>query len=360
VETLSERKVFFLEGVERAGQFWLDFVERHQGETAALAAERDNVLQAIAACRFYAPAWRTAAELAIRFRDPMMRLGFWRLWEQCVADLLAARSDDCSLEIEAQLQCHLGFTLRRQARSAEWVATAEALLARLRRAGASWQRADCLRELGSHYFDLGRWDDAEALGREMLTFVTPAYEDGVLADAYILLGRACRARGEWQAAIGHFTAAVNYGDPPRYMSAHNFLALLYLDIEQPRQALDHLEAALEVAERMGERPGQGVIRGNMGRAYLALGRLDLALAQQESALALSREAHNRPSEMHILAFLGDVYRALEQEARAEGYYQQSLALAQELGADAWVERMERALSPGGASAARPGPSRRPG
>jgi tetratricopeptide (TPR) repeat protein len=325
-----------------------------------LAAERDNVLQAIAACRFYAPAWQTAAELAIRFRDPMMRLGLWRLWEQCVADLLAARSEACPLAIEAQLQCQLGAALRRQARSAEWVAAAEELLARLRRAGASWQRADCLRELGSHYWDLGCWDDAEALGREMLTFVTPAYEDGVLADAYILLGRACRARGEWQAAIGHFVEAVNCADPPRYMSAHNFLALLYLDIEQPREALDHLRLALEVAERLDERPGQGVIRGNMGRAYLALGRLDLALAQQESALALSREVYNRPAEMRSLAFLGDVYRALEQTQRAAGYYRQALALARELGAAAWVERMERALSPGGASAARPGPSRPPG
>jgi tetratricopeptide (TPR) repeat protein len=120
----------------------------------------------------------------------------------------------------------------------------------------------------------------------------------------------------------------------------------------------------------------------MGRAYLALGRLDLALTHQEAGLTISREANNRPAEMHSLAFLGDVYRALEQEARAAGYCWQALALAQELGAGAWAERMERALqnadlpehsdtyphtranprpiNPAGASGGRPGPSRRSG
>jgi len=71
----------------------------------------------------------------------------------------------------------------------------------------------------------------------------------------------------------------------------------------------------------------------LGEAYLRAGQLDEACTQAHSTLAFSRAHHVRGHEAYAPRLLGEVavqHHPPEGE-RAEAYYQQALALADELG-----------------------------
>jgi tetratricopeptide (TPR) repeat protein len=71
----------------------------------------------------------------------------------------------------------------------------------------------------------------------------------------------------------------------------------------------------------------------LGEAQMLAGRLEEAHALAERALALAREHQERGHQAYALRLLGDIaaHREPPEVAQAEAYYQQSLALADELG-----------------------------
>jgi len=71
----------------------------------------------------------------------------------------------------------------------------------------------------------------------------------------------------------------------------------------------------------------------LGEAYLRAGRLEEAGTQAQSALTSSRAQQARGYEAYALQLLSEVaaQRHPPESARAEAYYQQALALAEELG-----------------------------
>jgi tetratricopeptide (TPR) repeat protein len=71
----------------------------------------------------------------------------------------------------------------------------------------------------------------------------------------------------------------------------------------------------------------------LGEAYLRAGRLDEAYTQAQHALEFSRAHQERSHEAYALRLLGEViaHRDPPQGTQAAAYYQQALALAEELG-----------------------------
>jgi tetratricopeptide (TPR) repeat protein len=71
----------------------------------------------------------------------------------------------------------------------------------------------------------------------------------------------------------------------------------------------------------------------LGEAYLLAGRLDEAYTQAQCALGFSRVHQEQGYEAYALRLLGEIaaQRTPTEATQAEAYYQQALALAEELG-----------------------------
>jgi tetratricopeptide (TPR) repeat protein len=87
---------------------------------------------------------------------------------------------------------------------------------------------------------------------------------------------------------------------------------------ESRKALDRLEQARSVADRVGDRNQLCVIDLNRAFALEDLGRLDEALEVQDTSLAIARETHDFDIESHLLINRGSILGHLGRvdEARA--------------------------------------------
>jgi len=99
----------------------------------------------------------------------------------------------------------------------------------------------------------------------------------------------------------------------------------------PRDQIPILEAAAAAARQIGDRGGEGVHLGNLGRAYAALGEVRRAIGTFEQALAIAREIGDRHGEGARLGSLGLAYADLGEVRRAIGTFEQALAIAREIG-----------------------------
>lgn len=98
-----------------------------------------------------------------------------------------------------------------------------------------------------------------------------------------------------------------------------------------RELVRWLKAAVEAAQRLKDRGGEGAHMGNLGTAYHSLGQVESALRNYEQALAIARDIRDRRSEGVHLGNLGTAYRDRGQMEKAIEHYEQALAIAQEIG-----------------------------
>jgi tetratricopeptide (TPR) repeat protein len=99
------------------------------------------------------------------------------------------------------------------------------------------------------------------------------------------------------------------------------------------EALPLLEQAIAQAVAMRYMVDYALRVVWQGEAYLLAGRLDEASTQAQRALAFARAHQERGHEAYALRLLGEIAAQREppEAERAEAYYQQALALAEELG-----------------------------
>jgi tetratricopeptide (TPR) repeat protein len=98
-------------------------------------------------------------------------------------------------------------------------------------------------------------------------------------------------------------------------------------------ALPLLTQAMEQAITMETVVYQALCRLPLGEAQMLTGRLEEAHALAEGALALARVHQERGNQAYALHLLGEIAARHDppQREQAEAYYQQALALAEELG-----------------------------
>jgi len=96
------------------------------------------------------------------------------------------------------------------------------------------------------------------------------------------------------------------------------------------EARQHLEAALKIAEELGDKDRAGLILHALGMAALGLGNLPHARAQIEKVVALARNQGNKPMLASAINELAQLERLEGNIGAAEPLYQQVLGLAREL------------------------------
>lgn len=95
----------------------------------------------------------------------------------------------------------------------------------------------------------------------------------------------------------------------------------------PQERLRWLESALQAALRLHNRLYECRTLGNMGITYDVLGNIRQAFEHDQKYLALAEEIHDREHECRALGNLGNDYHNLGDELRAIAYHEKSLLLA---------------------------------
>lgn len=149
--------------------------------------------------------------------------------------------------------------------------------------------------------------------------------------------RLARAQAELAGRIGA-EVGVRYAGMIRGMAERG--------LGRPAEARRSLESALASAEREGDMAQGGSIRMLIGELLLDEGRHREALAHLERALEYQRSCWLRGAETQCLLRLARAHRSLGEPHRALAYALEALPLAEELGDPEWLAaaRAERAAA----------------
>jgi CHAT domain-containing protein/molybdenum-dependent DNA-binding transcriptional regulator ModE len=109
---------------------------------------------------------------------------------------------------------------------------------------------------------------------------------------------------------------------------------VYLNLAQYPKALEHYQQALVIRREIGDRRGEGDDLNNIAEVYhyQSLAQYPKALEHYQQALTILRETGNRQEEGIVLGNIGEVSIKQDYPAAAIPLIEQSLAIAQEIGA----------------------------
>ena len=195
------------------------------------------------------------------------------------------------------------------------------------------------------YLDTGaHHQDAELLYSRAMQVGDPA----VRAHAMISLGIVCWRLGRFKEAVDHHERALELadraGDNAALGRALVGLGIVYWQLGRSADTIRCSERALELYRETGDRIGQARVLGNLGSLHTKLGRYPPAIEYHNEALRLFREAGDQAGMANELNSLGSVLElcgrylpALErlrealELARREGYRETEAMIVANIG-----------------------------
>jgi tetratricopeptide (TPR) repeat protein/class 3 adenylate cyclase len=111
----------------------------------------------------------------------------------------------------------------------------------------------------------------------------------------------------------------------------NTIGILEWSRGEYAQALPHYERALAIFRDLQDTANAGLMLNSVGITLKQLGQTAEARSRFEEAVALHRETGQRQLEGHALAALGDISEELGDAVAALDYYERSLAIRREIG-----------------------------
>jgi class 3 adenylate cyclase/tetratricopeptide (TPR) repeat protein len=185
--------------------------------------------------------------------------------------------------------------------------------------------------------ELGLFAEGSALGQEGLRIAEAVDHPGSLMLASWGLGLLTLYQGNMHKALPRLERAVSLCQDAGFLIYFPLMAAAlgaaYTRVGRAADAVPLLTQALEQTTATEMAGFEALCCLPLGEAQMLAGRLKEAHALTERALALAREHQERGHEAYALRLLGDIVAQREppERDRAEGYYRQALALAEELG-----------------------------
>ncbi len=147
-------------------------------------------------------------------------------------------------------------------------------------------------------------------------------------------GHRLLQNGAFEQAVDHFRERLQLYDGKeernKQIATRTQLARAYQALGQYRQALQHLEAALKLAEQSGLPEHIATILGRIGSIYGIIGPADEAVACLNRSVKISRETKQVALTAGLLNNLGGLFSLQRQYQKAQAAYGESLELAREM------------------------------
>jgi tetratricopeptide (TPR) repeat protein len=162
-----------------------------------------------------------------------------------------------------------------------------------------------------------RWLGTHGVWRDIVQLRLTAREQIRWLEHAVASARRSGRRGNQGAALGN-------------------LGLAWVALGKARKAVEFFEQQLAIACEIGDRWGEGFALGNLGLAWAALGKARKAVEFYEQHLVIAREIGDRRGEGQTLGNMGIAWAALGEVRKSLKFYEQNLAIAREIG-DRWGE-----------------------
>lgn len=177
-------------------------------------------------------------------------------------------------------------------------------------------------------------EGAQAAHEQALSLAQAIEHPRLIAEGWSQLGLDLEHRGEAEQAIGHFQQALAQyealDDQEEVARTLNHLGEAYWRTDDLAAAYKTLERALAQA-RAGDAYLAAQIEGNLGNVYYEQGHLAEAEACWRSALAAFDALNVVFDKVGLLNNLGGLAFSRQDYTTAQSYFQESLALARDLG-----------------------------
>ena len=180
----------------------------------------------------------------------------------------------------------------------------------------------------------GDAETSRALADEALGLAHHAGDPAALAFAWVAQALVCALEGDryannaaYQRALGFARAA---GDLHLQARVLNNLGSLANEEARYREAMHHLDEAVEISEQIDHPPSEAIPRFNLAESRLGLGRLDEALVDYRAARDLWQQAGSPMVAIAALG-LGDAHRIHGDASQAAAAYREAIALGEHHG-----------------------------
>ncbi|MGC9671365.1 AfsR/SARP family transcriptional regulator [Planosporangium sp. 12N6] len=197
-------------------------------------------------------------------------------------------------------------------------------------ADQGWHTAVCQLAwvLGTFHYRRGRLEDNLTMWTVGLASADAADDPNLQALVHRLLGEACARVDKHTEALDHLQEALvltdRIGDAASHAWVLRTLAWLYGQQGGDRQALAYATQALNLCRQLGNPVREAEALNAVGWYHGRLGHYDSATAFCEQALDLFQRHHNDHGRATALDSLGYLARRTGQHARALTYYQQAV------------------------------------
>ncbi|MBS1537979.1 MAG: tetratricopeptide repeat protein [Bacteroidetes bacterium] len=159
-----------------------------------------------------------------------------------------------------------------------------------------------------------------------------------------ILGSAANLRGNYPAALEHFTSmqftAEAAGDKSAIAFVLKGFGLVFMNLGDYDKALEYDRRALAAYEELGDKSGIARVTMNLGNVYWYLGLFNKALECCEKALAAHEELGDTRMVGAVLLNIGNVYTELGLYDKALEHYANALAIFIETGAKSWLANVK--------------------
>jgi CHAT domain-containing protein/uncharacterized protein HemY len=141
-------------------------------------------------------------------------------------------------------------------------------------------------------------------------------------------------KSEYPTALDKLQQALVLAEKIRYKEAEGSIlgniGVIYISLNQYPKALEYFQKSLTVSKAIENKTDEGTAFNNIGEAYRFLGKYTNALQNYQQSLAISRVIRNKSGEGITLNNIGLLYEAQAQYPQALEYYQQALIIAKEI------------------------------
>ncbi len=203
---------------------------------------------------------------------------------------------------------------------------------------SSVERCAVYQELIDLHILLGEYGEATRLGLDMLYYSTVACSQQLGGQAYLRLGQAMRAQGDYSASMEYFERGLKLFQDVSHMAgiAHclDDIGKLHWyrgEYGSYKQALSYFLKSLSLRRKLMDEQAIASSLGNIGNIHLARGQIPQASESFGEALEIRRQLDDRWGLALTLIGMGAVHHELHDFPSAEKAWMEGLRIAGEVG-----------------------------